>query len=48
MSSKKMRDTLEPSLHCDEEPYNIDFFANLSLARCDVGTFLMHTERKIV
>jgi len=46
--SKKMRDTLKPSLHCDEEPYNIEFCANLGPARCDIGTFLMHAERKTV
>jgi len=39
---------LKPSLHCNEEPYNIEFCANLGPARCDVGTFLMHAERKTV
>jgi len=37
--SNKMRDALKPSLHYDEEPYNIEFSANLGPARCDVGTF---------
>jgi len=37
-----------PSLHCDEEPYHIKLCANLGPAHCDVGTFLMHTERKTV
>jgi len=46
--SKKMHDTLKPSLHCNEEPYNIEFCTILGPARCDVGTFLMHTERKTV
>jgi len=46
--SKKMHDALKPSLHCDEEPYNIEFCANLGPAHCDVGTFLMHVERKTV
>ena len=46
--SKKMRNALKPSLHCNEEPHNIKFCANLVLARCDVGTFLMHTEGKTV
>jgi len=41
-----MRNALKPSLYCDEEPYNIEFCGNLGPARCDVGTFLMHTERK--
>jgi len=27
--SKKMHDTLKPSLYCDEEPYNIEFCTNL-------------------
>jgi len=43
-----MRDALKPSLHCDEEPYNIKFCANLGPSRCEVGTFLMHAERKTV
>jgi len=43
-----MCDTLKPSLHCDEESYNIEFCANLGFAHCDVGTFLMHAERKTV
>jgi len=32
-----MRDALKPSLHCDEEPYNIEFCANLGhfTSRCD-------------
>jgi len=42
-----MHDTLKPSLHCDEEPYTIEFCTNLGPARCDVGTF-MHAERKTV
>ena len=46
--SKKMRDALKPSLHYDEEPYNIDFCRSLGPARCDKGTFLMHAERKTV
>jgi len=46
--SKKMRDALKPSLHCDEEPYNIKFCANLGPACCDVGTFVMHAGRKTV
>jgi len=33
-----MRDGLKPSLHCDEEPYNIKFCTNLGPAHCDVGT----------
>jgi len=44
--SKKMRDTLKPSHHCNEEPYNIEFCTNLGPAGCDIGTFLMHAERK--
>jgi len=48
ISKKKMHDTLKKSLHCDEEPYNVEFCANLGPARCDVGTFLMHAERKTV
>jgi len=43
-----MRDALKPPFHYDEEPYNIEFCANLCPARCDVGTFLMHAERKTV
>jgi len=39
-----MRDALKPSHHCDE--YNSEYFANLGPARCDVGIFLMHAERK--
>jgi len=39
---------LKPSLHCNEEQYNIEFRANLCLAHCDAGTFLMHAERKTV
>jgi len=39
-----MCDALKPSLHCDEEPYNIKFSTNLGPARCDVGTLLMHAE----
>jgi len=46
--NKIMRDTFKPLLHCDEEPYNSEFCANLGPARCDVGTFLMHAERKTV
>jgi len=34
-----MRDALKPSLHCDEEPYNIEFCANLGPARCGVAIF---------
>jgi len=42
-----MRDAFKkPSLHCDEESYNIEFCANLGPARCDMGTFLMHAECK--
>jgi len=37
--SKKMCDTLKPSLHCDEEPYNIEFCANLGPTRGDVALF---------
>jgi len=48
MSQVKKCDALKPSLHCDEEPYNIEFCANLSPACCDVGTFLMHAERKTI
>jgi len=43
-----MHDALKPSHHCDEEQYNIEFCANLGPACCDVGTFLMHAERKTV
>jgi len=39
-----MHDALKPSLHCDEEPFNIEFCPNLGPARYDVGTFLMHAE----
>jgi len=46
--AKKMHDTLKPSLHCHEQPYNIKFCANLGPAHCDLGTFLMHAERKTV
>jgi len=45
---KTMHDALKPSLHCDEEACNIEFCANLGPARCDVGTSLMHAERKTV
>jgi len=41
-----MNDALKASLHCDEELYNIKLCANLGPARCDVGNFLMHAERK--
>jgi len=41
-----MRDALKPSHHCDE--YNSEYFANLGPARCGVGTFLMHAERKAI
>jgi len=34
-----MCDALKPSLHCDEEEYNIELCANLGPARCDVHTF---------
>jgi len=43
-----MRDALKLPLHCDEKPYNMEFCANLGPDRCDVGTFLMHAERKTV
>jgi len=43
-----MCDALKPSLHCEEEPYNIKFCANLGPACCDVGTFLIDAEHKIV
>jgi len=43
-----MRNALKPSLHCDEELYNIEFCANLSPTHCGVGTFSMHAERKTV
>jgi len=43
-----MRYALKPSLHCDEGPYSIEFCVNLCPARCDLGTFLMHAERKTV
>jgi len=46
--SKTTRNALKPSLHCDEEPYNIEFCANVGPARYDVDTFLMDTERKTV
>ena len=45
---KKMLHALKPSLHCDEEPYNIEFCTNLGPALCDVRTFLMHAEHKTV
>jgi len=45
---KKMRDAVKPSLHCDEEPYNIEFCANLGPAHCVVGTFLMLAQRDFV
>jgi len=38
-----MRDALKPSLHSNEEPYNIEFCANLGPAHCNVRTFLMHS-----
>jgi len=34
--------TVKPSLHCNEELYNIKFCTNLGPVRCDIGTFLMH------
>jgi len=43
-----MCDALKPSLYCHEEPYNIEFCANLGQARCDIRTFLMHAECKTV
>jgi len=43
-----MHEALKPSLHCDEELYNMEFCTNLGPARCDVGTFLMHAEHKAV
>jgi len=46
--SKKFRDALKPSFHCNEEPYNIELCAILRPARCDVGTCLMHAECKTV
>ena len=45
---KTMRDVLKPPLHCDEVPYNIEFYANLDPANCLVGTLLMHAEHKTV
>jgi len=41
-----MRDTLKPSLHCKEKPYNIEFCTNLGHCLLGVGTFLMHAECK--
>jgi len=38
-----MCDALKPSLHCDEEPHNIEFCENLCPARCDVRTFARWT-----
>jgi len=43
-----MGDGIKPSLHCDGEPHNIEFCANLGPAHCDVGTFLMNAEREAV
>jgi len=39
-----MRDALKSLLHCNKQPW-IQHQTWVT-ARCDVGTFLMHTERK--